>query len=326
VKMNRTFLLISAQIFLLTTPTTSHARSGYKTEFLNLYGWAANTKLDSCALCHGATKSIRNSYGLDMEAWLDSGKGVSQSLLMIDGLDSDGDGWINLDEINGVTFPGDGTDFPTSGECVSGQTRPCYTGPAGTEDLGLCAGGTESCVDSFWAGTCVGEVLPSAEVCEGLFDENCDGTVDDGCPACTDGETRACYSGPSGTENVGECAAGTESCVVGVWSGTCSGEITPTAETCDDLLDNNCDGQTDEGCGQCVDEGLTCPKDAVPDVCCSGFACTKSGKGKSATWTCQLADDGGGGSCTPGSGARNDACSQNSDCASCKCKGNGRCG
>jgi hypothetical protein len=41
-----------------------------------------------------------------------------------------------------------------------------------------------------WA-ICVGEVLPSAEVCDG-FDNDCDGAVDDNAP-CGDGRT--CVSG-----------------------------------------------------------------------------------------------------------------------------------
>jgi len=72
------------------------------------------------------------------------------------------------------------------------------------------------------------------------------------CPAvCTDGQTQACsYTGPPNTENVGECKAGTQTCVNGQW-GACEGEVTPVAEICGDGKDNNCNGQTDEGC--CVD-------------------------------------------------------------------------
>ena len=42
---------------------------------------------------------------------------------------------------------------PTPPECETGATRPCYGGPAGTEGVGLCRGGTESCVDEAWSGT-----------------------------------------------------------------------------------------------------------------------------------------------------------------------------
>jgi hypothetical protein len=64
---------------------------------------------------------------------------------------------------------------------------------------------------------------------------------------CTDGETRPCGS------DVGECVAGTETCVGGQWSGVCEGEVGPSAEVCDNL-DNNCDGAIDEN----LTRGTTC--------------------------------------------------------------------
>ena len=65
------------------------------------------------------------------------------------------------------------------------------------------------------------------------------------CSVCTNGQTRSCYPGPSGTENVGECKAGTQTCVNGQW-GACQGEVTPQTEICDGK-DNNCNNSTDEG-------------------------------------------------------------------------------
>ena len=72
-------------------------------------------------------------------------------------------------------------------------------------------------------------------------------------PICTIGEIGACsYSGSAETLGVGVCVAGTRNCIddgagSGVW-GTCSGEVTPSAEICDNY-DNNCDGQIDNGLG-----------------------------------------------------------------------------
>ena len=62
--------------------------------------------------------------------------------------------------------------------CSTGQTRPCYSGPDGTEGVGLCRAGTQSCQGSTW-GQCRGEVLPVAETCDGE-DNNCNGVPDDG--------------------------------------------------------------------------------------------------------------------------------------------------
>jgi hypothetical protein len=105
--------------------------SGY---FLSVYPNAAGTKLDSCALCHsggmqgskyvgscqwchfkygydasGNILETLNSYGL---AYLNAGRS-SAAVSAIDALDSDGDGFLNADEIAAVRFPGDATDDPT---------------------------------------------------------------------------------------------------------------------------------------------------------------------------------------------------------------------
>ncbi|MBI5481881.1 MAG: RHS domain-containing protein [Deltaproteobacteria bacterium] len=54
----------------------------------------------------------------------------------------------------------------------------CYSGPAGTKDVGACRGGQWACVGA--TRTCVGGVLPTAEDCDGV-DNNCNGEVDEGC-------------------------------------------------------------------------------------------------------------------------------------------------
>jgi hypothetical protein len=63
-------------------------------------------------------------------------------------------------------------------ECAPGQTQNCYTGPAGTLGVGICAAGTQTCTAEGRWGECTGEVLPQTETCNDL-DDDCDGTVDE---------------------------------------------------------------------------------------------------------------------------------------------------
>jgi hypothetical protein len=53
---------------------------------------------------------------------------------------------------------------------------PCYTGPAGTEKVGICRGGHRYTNES--TGVCHGEILPQDEVCDSQ-DNNCDGQIDE---------------------------------------------------------------------------------------------------------------------------------------------------
>jgi hypothetical protein len=63
--------------------------------------------------------------------------------------------------------------------CAVGETRDCYTGPAGTAEVGVCRGGTQSCDPSGrWVLTCAGQKVPSMEFCNNL-DDDCNGVVDD---------------------------------------------------------------------------------------------------------------------------------------------------
>jgi cysteine-rich repeat protein len=59
--------------------------------------------------------------------------------------------------------------------------------------------------------------------------------------ACIDGETRSCYTGPSGTEGVGICRAGTQVCSNGNF-GVCSNQVQPGTEDCGDNIDQDCNG------------------------------------------------------------------------------------
>lgn len=78
----------------------------------------------------------------------------------------------------GITT-GSATTISTTTEpfCTPGHTRPCYTGPEGTEGIGECHGGTETCnADGSAFGACEKEQLPEQEDCTTIDkDEDCDG-------------------------------------------------------------------------------------------------------------------------------------------------------
>lgn len=67
--------------------------------------------------------------------------------------------------------------------CTPGATESCYTGPSGTENVGVCESGTRTCASTgkSW-GPCDGQTLPEAsELCDNGEDDNCAAGVDEGC-------------------------------------------------------------------------------------------------------------------------------------------------
>jgi len=91
-----------------------YARSGYLTDFNGKYG-TTGTALDSCLVCHAATASggrsnNRNNYGT---AWATAGTNLA-AFGAIEGADSDGDSFTNIQEINARTFPGDPNSKPAA--------------------------------------------------------------------------------------------------------------------------------------------------------------------------------------------------------------------
>ena len=125
-------------------------------------------------------------------------------------------------------------------ECSPGKSRECYTGSPETRRLGQCRDGLTTCEPTrdggFAWGPCIGEVLPTPELCDDA-DHLCLGHLNPAC-GCHRDATRRCYSGPVGTEGVGECRAGTQTCVLlssgpGSTWGPCVGEVLPAAPECD---------------------------------------------------------------------------------------------
>lgn len=61
-----------------------------------------------------------------------------------------------------------------------------------------------------------------------------------GSTTCAPGEVRACYSGPSGTQGIGTCISGVETCDQGGTFGPCEGEVVPTFDDCLTSADEDC--------------------------------------------------------------------------------------
>jgi hypothetical protein len=62
--------------------------------------------------------------------------------------------------------------------CVPGVSETCYSGPAGTQNVGTCKAGTHTCdaTGTAW-GACLAEVLPAVEDCANPADEDCSGVA-----------------------------------------------------------------------------------------------------------------------------------------------------
>jgi hypothetical protein len=185
-----------------------------------------------------------------------------------DGLDNDCDGLVDCKDPDCSTASG------CVPECATGATDPCYTGPPGTMDHGLCKPGKKTCSpDGKW-GPCLGEVKPGKSESYFNFDTSCRDGIDNDCnglkdcseplcgldpscapPVCSANQTRPCYSGPPGTENVGPCRGGTQTCAPdGKSFGACKGDVVPRSEgaLCADGIDNDCNGQLDCKDAACV--------------------------------------------------------------------------
>ncbi|MGH8008887.1 MAG: MopE-related protein, partial [Candidatus Binatia bacterium] len=149
----------------------------------------------------------------------------------------------DCNDANGAIYPGatevcDGIDNDCDGAADDGFN----VGAACSVGVGACQNtGTFVCTANGQGTECNAiPGSPGPEVCNSI-DDDCDGETDEVAPQQP--LTQSCYTGPAGTAGVGECHSGTQTCIGGSF-GSCVGEVTPTAETCNGK-DDNCDGVND---------------------------------------------------------------------------------
>lgn len=199
--------------------------------------------------------------------WLGCQGTVSPGVEICDGLNNDCDFAVDegLDEC----------------QCAAGETQGCYSGPEGTEGVGICRGGNQECTDGGTFGPCEGEVRPGIEACN-LVDDDCDGRPDE------DTGGAMCSVGVGACRQVGVLRCPPDS--MELRCDAEAGEDQP--EQCN-TIDDDCDGRTDEGLagmacdvgrGECEAQGrIVCVADGPPR--CEGVP------GEPEPETCNNRDD-----------------------------------
>jgi hypothetical protein len=150
--------------------------------------------------------------------------------------------------------------------CTTGATATCYAGPLDKASTGACKPGSSTCEKgggelAAW-GPCVGQVLPTNEVCANGVDEDCNGVPDDAAACNPDAAVpdSAPEDGPCMPRCAGKCKDAPDEC-----GGSCSGQPA-CAGCCDatgacvplaDQSDTRC-GANQAACADCKQSGRSC--------------------------------------------------------------------
>jgi len=170
-KFKRSILILGTVILSipLLTVGTAFAKGSFPGSFSTKYGSSIG-----CDYCHpNNVTSQFNSYGQDLKsAYNSNGKNLGAAFTSVEPLDSDGDGFTNLDEITAGTLPYDGNSVPV----VVGPTCTDNDGDGYALEGGQC--GPVDCNDND------SSINPGAtESCTDGVDNNCNGKIDAADPA-----------------------------------------------------------------------------------------------------------------------------------------------
>jgi hypothetical protein len=110
--MKKNILAVSviALTLVLGFAVIASANNGALADFNAQY--PGNSYGGSCSICHTSAPTT-NPYGTDLADFGATGGNIlAETFVAVEGLDSDGDGYTNIQEINTGTFPGDRASHP----------------------------------------------------------------------------------------------------------------------------------------------------------------------------------------------------------------------
>jgi hypothetical protein len=117
----RIALLAFLLALVFAAPGALWADSGVQSTFATKYG-LKGTALDACKTCHTSGSKF-NKYGAAINKKRAAGLTVVKSLTKVQRLDSDKDGFTNIQEIKARTFPGSAASKPAAAAVAALQSN-----------------------------------------------------------------------------------------------------------------------------------------------------------------------------------------------------------